>query len=227
MRRDRYLENFERHILMLQKLAMASGISYDDAREVVSQCIEELLFKKKYVSVRPSKLKGFLRAHLRFRLKDYAKEQIAKTCKETRLPDLEDKTVPQHIVSVLHEIEVEPVVQECPFCFRNDLNEYGACSLCHTIVPSHVLLQRKYIAITEESLACEFDFHTALDIQKAVSQLTLFEQRVVNAVILGNETLESFAFDSAYSRQSLTRVWAVAKQKLQVYLAEYNSDGLS
>lgn len=227
MRRDRYLENFERHIPMLQKLAMASGISYDEACEVVSQCIEELLFKKKYVSVRPSKLKGFLRAHLRFRLKDYAKEQIAKTYKETRLPDLEDKTVPQHTVSVLHEIEVEPVTQECPFCFRNDLNEYGACSLCHTIVPSYALVQRKYIAITEESLAVEFDFHTALDIQKAVSQLTLFEQRVVTAVILGNETLESFAFDSAYSRQSLTRVWATAKQKLQVYLAEYGSEGLS
>ena len=117
--------------------------------------------------------------------------------------------------------------RECPFCFKAKLNQYGACALCHTILSSPARVQKKSYSISKESLAVEFDFNTSLDVQKAVARLTPYEQRVVKAVGLGNDSLESFALDNQVSKTSLVRTWVIAKAKLQEYLDEYTPKGLS
>ena len=99
--------------------------------------------------------------------------------------------------------------------------------MCHTIIPANMRKQKTGYTLTQESLSVEFDFNTPLDVHNAVAKLTPFEQKVVKAGGLGNESLESFALDNHVSKSSLVRTWVIAKAKLQRYLREYAPHRLS
>lgn len=227
MRRDRYLEQFTLFLPYLRNVAMKLGLDYDEASEVIGICAEEMLSNKLYVERTPHKLKAFLRQHIRFAAKDFIKRKETRRIQEPRLLDSEqpgfDSTVAVANV-VLCDLVSE---RECPFCFHLTLNEYGACYMCHTIVPSHIRTQHNTITLSEESLAVVFDFNTRLDIQNAIAQLEPFEQRVVIAIGLGNETLDSFSDIYPQQRMRIWRTWIEAKGKLQELLQEYSSKRLS
>lgn len=227
MRRDRYLEQFTLLLPYLRNVAMKLGLDYDEASEVIGICSEKMLSNKLYVERTPQKLKAFLRQHIRFASQDFIKSKEQRRRQEPRLLDSEqsgyDSTVPVTNVTSC----VSLVDRECPFCFHLTLNEYGACYMCHTIVPSHIRTQHNTITMSEESLAVVFDFNTRLDIKNAIAQLDPFEQRVVLAIGLGNETLDSFCGIYPQQRMRIWRTWVEAKGKLQILLQEYSTKRLS
>lgn len=223
MRRDRYVQQFAEHIPRLRKLAMQTGLNYDAANEVIGKCAERLLSQKKYVNITPRKLKSFLRTHLNFSIQHYKRDMGVQMETTARIPEPDERETEQNHTYVTHSCNLPPIEeQECPFCFQANLNQYGACAMCHTILPSERRLQRKVYSVSKESLTVEFDFNTSLDVQKAVARLTPYEQRLVRAIGLGNDSLESFAFDNQVSKTSLVRTWVLAKTKLQDYLKEYS-----
>lgn len=226
MRKDRYCEQVKRYFPSLRRIALRAGLSYDDACDTVSQCNARILESRKYKMITPIKLKAFLHTLLRFGIQNFKRTEMLRDTQVARLPDEYDGT--DSYVAVLTCLANSPGQNvECPFCFHASLNMFGACAMCHTIVPSYIRLPHIITQMTHESLACEFDFHTALDVQAAIARLTPFEQQVVTAVGLGNETLEGFAADTHYSTSMIFRTWMVAKIKLQEYLYEYDPEGVS
>lgn len=230
MRRDRYFQQLEEHLPYLRKFAMSAGLDKDEANDVLSKCLLDAVEKKKYVSIDPPRLKAFLRSTIRYGIRHFKETQLRERVSLPRLSDCAADLVDDEPSSLLltHTAELPPIEEvECPFCFQANLNEYGACSMCHTILPSSIVVQRKGYAYSLESLAVEFDFNTVIDVQNAVQRLTPFEQKVVKAVGLGNETLESFSGYNGRSLSSVGRTWMIAKEKLQDYLKEYAPKGLS
>lgn len=227
MRKDRYAEQFAEHMPGLRKIAMHAGLDGDEADEVLSKCSENLLNNKRYTTIKQSGLKGFLRTAVRFEVQHYKQSELSRRKLTARLPDLDEGQDEKKTVEVIHTVNIDVQEIECPFCFKANLNEYGACAMCHTIIPSHIRLQRHVLVTTKESLAVEFDFNTKIDVHKAIARLNPLEQKVVIACGLGNESLESFALDSEVSKSYLVRIWGTAKTKLQDYLHEYADDNIS
>lgn len=226
MRRDRYLEQAGQQLAYLRNVARKEGFDCDEADEVVSMCMESLLLNKSYTQIAPHRLKGFLRTAVRFTAKSFSRKESNLKSVVARLPDIEEDWTDNIMVSGKVDKEVIED-RECPFCFQVNLNEYGACYMCHTIIPSHMRTQRNTIIMSQESLACIFDFDKQIDIQKAIERLSPLEQQVVIAVGMGNETLDSFGGMYPSSRMNIWRTWVIAKTKLQTYLAEYCPNRLS
>jgi hypothetical protein len=228
MRKDRFLEQFAEHLPYLRVIAQKTGLDYDNSCEVVSQCFEAVLSAKRYTSVESSKLKAFLSKAVVFASQHHKRDELRRSIDCARLPDPDVSYMADSKVEVEHRFTLDAIDEtECPFCFQANLNEYGACMLCHTIVPSHRRVQRNVITMTEESLAVAFDFNTKIDVQNAIAKLTPFEQQVVIAIGTGRETLDSFGEISTNGRMSIWRTWVEAKAKLQEYLSEYAPEGLS
>lgn len=221
MRKDRFLEAYP-HYMNALRSAMCN-MDYDEAQDVLSLCITKMLKRKTYLCVKPDKLRSFLLTNVRFERLAFLKAKLQDENRTSRFPDSDtDATKVQVLTPV-----VEDLIVECPFCFKANLNQYGACAMCHTIVPSHYRTNRNTIRMTEESLAVEFDFNKMIDVQNAVARLSPYEQEVVKAIGLGNESLETFADMQGINRQKLWRVWATAKVKLQGMLEEYAPESLS
>lgn len=229
MRRDRFLDAFARYLPYLRELALQqSGLHYDDANEAIGRCIKRLLVTKKYVEIEPSKLKAFLYATLRFDIKSYLRSEAKKKLDCARLPDPEQDFTADSKVKVNHAVLCEAIDKmDCPFCYLAWLNKYGACALCHTILPRNKQLQKEVIVMTEESLAVTFDFNTKIDVQNAIAKLTPYEQRLVLAIGMGNESLESFAELSDRHFTTIGRDWVRVKAKLQELLSDYAPGKLS
>lgn len=228
MRKDRFIKAFAQYLPMLRPVALHHGVDYDTASEIVAKCFERMLKTKKYKIIEPEKLKSFLSNRIRREVQMHLRSEATLKMDCARLPDLDATHTADSKIHIANQIALEPITEtECPFCFHANLNEHGACHMCHTIVPSHRRVQRDVVFMTEESLAVEFDFNTKIDVQNAIARLTPFEQRVVRAVGLGNESLESFALDLAVNKTYLVRTWLKAKAKLQGYLIEYAPNRLS
>jgi RNA polymerase sigma factor (sigma-70 family) len=230
MRKTRYLENFEQHIDAMRRTVykVSKGNSafnpmmHDDVEEILQHCLAKMILKRMYNNVKnPRALRSYLCTVAHFECLNFHRVKLTKERIVGRLPDTEANV--DHVIKVPMVFLEQPIV-ECPFCFKNNLNEYGACNMCHTIVPSHFRTKRNTIRMTEESIAIEFDFNKQIDIATAIAQLTPKEQMIVKALGLGEETLDSLSDLKDIHRQNLWRIWASAKQKLQVLLAEYACD---
>lgn len=226
MRKDRFFEAFAEHLPYLRNVARKSGLNYDEADEVIAKCSERMLKIKKYLDIAPDKLKTFLHARIRFGVQHYKRDEAQRKIDCARLADPELNYLAESEVTIRHAV-IEPPDVECPFCFSANLNEYGACAMCHTIVPSHRMLHREVIAFTQESLAVEFDFNQKIDVQNAIAKLTPYEQKLVTAFGLGNESFESFEEMSGHAHSTLARDWVRVKAKLQELLYEYSPEPLS
>ena len=230
MRRDRYLTTFAVLLPDLRKRIIKYGLDYDTANEVLSKCNDDMLNRKLYQCVDTKKLKAFLGAQLSFGVHHARSAEFKRHMRVARLSDSEtdkdyDSTVFVPTARVQHEVET--IEEECPFCFKANLNEYGACTMCKTIVPSYVRIHRGVYSMSKESLAVEFDFDKQIDVHNAIARLTPFEQKVVKWIGMGNETLESFGELTGNKRMTIWRTWCEAKEKLQRYLHEYSTGSLS
>ena len=226
MRRDRFLEAVQEHLPMMRKEARRRGLDYDEAQEVVAKVLETILKKKKYRDLAtPKDIRPYMRIAVRYERKNLQSTQIRQECLVGRLPDA-DLGDWAEVVNIKHREREEPVL-ECPFCFHANLNEYGACAMCHTIIPSHYRDGANVIRMSEASLAVDFHYDTVLDVQKALAQLTPRERAVVKANVMGNETFDSLGELTERDRMYLWRIWIDAKEKLQELLHEYGQKRLS
>lgn len=221
MRRDRFLKLHKDYAAMLHQKAR-HWLDYDDSREVVAQMTRRLLENKVYKRIAVTKLEGFLVRNLVFNVREFMK---ANANKPVSLDHVKDSFPENSSVAIGYPVNM-PLV-ECPFCFKADLNQYGGCALCYTIVPSHMTLHRKQMYLEELSLAVSFDFNTPIDVQRAIAKLSPREQMVVKAIGLGNESLESLSEITKQNGQTLWRAWLSAKEKLQESLKEYAEKPLS
>ena len=230
MRKDRYLQTFAALLPDLRKRIMKSGLDYDMANEVLSKCNDDVIRKKLYQRIDAGKIHSFLGAQIRFGVLHARSEDLRRHARVARLSDSElehdfDSTVLIPVQGPRQDTAIQD--EECPFCFHANLNEYGACAMCKTIVPSYIRVHRNVYAMSKESLAVEFDFDTQIDVQKAIARLTPFEQKVVRHIGMGNESLESFGELTGNKRMTIWRTWCEAKEKLQGYLHEYSRGSLS
>jgi RNA polymerase sigma factor (sigma-70 family) len=217
MKRYKFIEQYPPHLKKLRRYAEKILGSYDDADEVVASCITEFLEKKTYQRIEGN-LSGFLSKAIRLRCHTEKLKQMRRESTVARLPDFDYDD--GQAVSIRTLVKEELLV-ECPFCFKANLNEYGACAMCGTIVPSHYRTQSNVIRMDEESLSMDIDFNKQIDVAKALARLEPKEQMIIKATILGNETFETVSVLTGYDRMNLWRTWVTAKRKLQGYLSEY------
>lgn len=230
MRKDRYLAQFPQYLPYLRRVIVQQGLDYDDTNEVLGNFTAGMLSSKQYSSIEPQKLKAFLRTRIWYDAREFMRNKVKDKQFVTRLRAQDETDFDSSVTirsEVVSEVEEEVEEKECPFCFQANLNQHGACAMCHTIIPSHYRAHRNVIMMTEESLAVEFDFNTKFDVEKAIARLTPYEQRIVRAIGMGNETLESFSELSARHFTTIGRDWVKAKAKLQEYLSEYAPQGVS
>jgi len=227
MRRDRFVEQYQQYVPHLISYGKKCGLTYDESNDVLGECIARMLKNKTYVSIEPPyAVKAYMHTAIYFKALEFRESATTKGQTTVRFPDPEIAGTDPEYVTVLNQFLSE-IIAECPFCFIAHLNEYGACAMCGTIVPSHYRNAANVIRMTEASLAVVFEYDTHLDVRNAVAQLTPYEQMVVKAIGMGNETLDSLALSSNINRMALSRTWLKAKEKLQGLLHEYGQDSVS
>jgi len=233
MKRERFLRALDKHIGMFRSFSVrygrTRGIEYDLTQEALSLCMHTILHRKKYRLIKPYSFISFIKSAIRYKIRSHKRDADERNKTVVRLLDSDlDKDFDSVVlVTRFMNEDYKPVEKSCPFCHSAILNMYGACKLCHTIIPSVFHRKKQPIAFTKESLECEFDFNKAIDVHHAVSQLTLFEQKIVRAVGLGNETLDSFIELHGGNTTALWRTWVKIKEKLQTLLDEYSDGYLS
>lgn len=216
MRRYEYDELAPKHLGAMRRSLRSSGLDHDEINDIVSKAIVDFRAKKKFKKCTAAKLKMWLCQATRWGASAYKRKSANRAKYMTRLPeDVAD-------FDFLHVPVTDMMpVTECPFCFSGNLNEYGACKLCHTILPRDISGLKRRVSLAACSLAVTYEYEKQADVAKALARLTPLEQRVVKACIMGNETLEGWAEIEGVSKTSMWRVWAEAKEKLQGYLGDY------
>ena len=118
--------------------------------------------------------------------------------------------------------------QSCPFCFVGTLNDYRvgsvrfclSCPECHTVI-GQGKRKREHASIEDKDLFELPNLELQIDVNEAMKMLTPLEQRLVEAVVNGTETLDGIANIEGAGVATMWRVYARAKQKLQDSLLEY------
>lgn len=211
-------DDFERllpqHFAAMRQAALRFVHDYDDAQDAVSEATERFRRLKVYAKGNASALRGRLVQYARWAALNYKAKARGRSKHMSRIPEdtHEALRVPTPVIEE---------TTECPFCHKGDLNEYGACGLCHTIVPREIHMKRNGVVMQHMDLAVDFEYEKKADVAKALAKLTPLEQAVTRLVIMGNETLGSCAELLSTNPTNLCRVWATAKQKLQAHLLEY------
>lgn len=200
----------------LKRILVSTGLDYDTRQDIVATVLDRVYRSKRYAKLNSKTAYGYLSSRVRYAVSEYRIQEQEKNKRECQLPDDSES-------HTLHFVESHSVpVSECPFCFNESLNDLGTCHLCHTAIPSNVVLHRGSVSIESVSLSADNQtFLRDTDINLALSELTDVEQKVVKACIMGNESLESFGDVEKMNRKTLWRVWVKARSKLQEKLAEY------
>lgn len=220
MRQDRFIRYTERYRSNIVN-RLSEKIGYDVACELFSATILNILDSKKFIKIKTGKVRAYLHRAMRYRFNGYLHKQTHKQATVVRLPDtdmLGDDSDSLWYVSGYDET----VAIECPFCHNGELNMYGACGLCYTILPTSRIIRRSDgVRMEHASLAVEFDYDKMLDVHKAIQQLDPLEQIVVKAIGMGHESLESLSALTHVHPKSLWKKWWKAKVKLQKLLRQY------
>jgi len=215
MRKATFLKGVELFYTQLVNSLIRKNVPRDSAYEAVQSMVEEQLSTKAYVKVEGDRVDTKLLAYLR----QAARWKHSKHMKRLAI----ENSVLVSIVDTDEHAEVrttEKQEQECPYCHDGLLNKYKACADCGTILGQGKRL-RERVSIEEEDLFEWPNLELHIDVEKALSQLSPFERKVVEAVVTGKDTLDGIADAEGYGRSTLYRVYADAKHKLQSSLLEY------
>lgn len=220
MRKDRFERIIGSLIPSMRRSVRRNRVSTDLVNDAVSEVIAECFEKNLYLKFNAAKVKGVLCRRTQWKLFEIRKREERRAKHVLRLPEEEFNNVE---AQVTHEDEITT----CPFCHQGDLNMYGACVKCHTVLPSNLLGKRTVLSLEEVDLSVSFDYEKESDVKKALATLTDRERQIVQHFVLGHETLEGLAEMLGGSATSLWRQWLVARSKLQTALADYATLGLS
>lgn len=215
MRKATFVKGVETFYLQLVDSLIHKNVPRDSAYEAVQGMVEEQLKTKAYVKVEgdcvDAKLLAYLRQAVRWKHGKHMKRLAIENSVLVSIVDTDEHS----------EIQApENHEQECPYCHEGILNTYKACADCGTILGQGKRL-RERVSIEEEDLFEWPNLEMHIDVEKALSQLSPFERKVVEAVVTGKDTLDGIADVEGYGRSTLYRVYADAKRKLQSSLREY------
>jgi DNA-directed RNA polymerase specialized sigma24 family protein len=218
MRKYIFTQAVEYYRLPLVKLLRSKKADLDVANDVVHVTLCRMLANKSYTKIESSAVDK--------RTYSYMKKAVLWEF----VSQMKRKTLEMKVTCSMPEDEEYPVTSfmededqqttTCPYCSQAELNQYGACSLCHTILGAGQTMRHR-TRLTEIGLSYEPDLEQNTDVHTAIAKLSTLEQKLVKHIISGNSTLDDLAQLSDASRASLWRVWAEAKVKLQIDLAEY------
>lgn len=221
MRQDRFALLLEKYRpVFIHRYEKKLG--YDDASEVVGKLFSRMIRQRSYADIKTGEALKFLNKQGWWACRQFLNDKAQRPRQVITVNENEDMAFIRHRLPDAQQRPDSLEGQPCPFCFVGSLSMYGACPLCHTILPTdHVSRRKVYTRLTKVSLAIDFDYDTPRDVAKALAQLTPVEQAVVKHFGMGNESLESLAEITRLNRMKLCRIWAGAKVKLQSYLLDY------
>lgn len=221
MRRDRFVAVLYSCIPAMRRCIRKHRLDPDTVSDLVSDTITDTLAKKKYAQIKTD-CKAFLCRQTAYNAQEY-KRQLTQRGKNML-----------HLVDDVSELErfyedtddTEDTEKTCPFCHVALLNQYGACAHCHTILANRIR-RGKELWRELEDLSVDFQYEKKSDVRKAVDRLPPLQQKIVRAIIMGNETVGEFVSESGYSAATIWREWRKAKLELTSYLADYSVHRLS
>jgi hypothetical protein len=216
MRKDRFIKLLGSYLPRVRK--SIKGLDYDERNEVTSQAVESMLRNKLYATVQDKSMKAFVRRAIQFQRQKFLRSEQQRKQVFKRMPEEQDTDF-----LLIQEDRPEEEITRCPFCFDHDLNQYGACANCHTILPSHLCVHKKDTGFELLPLSVDLHYDRQTDVRNAFNLLLPHEQAVVKAIIVGNEnfgTLSSIA-ELGDTPWDIRKIWLQAKAKLQARLSDY------
>ena len=225
MKRDRFVALLKREIPKAER-RLRRWYNKPEAHEIVQDTISHMFLKKTYAS------KTINAAYLWQAVLWKSKEHLRRLKKEERMhvewsEPIQNQGEPIEIER--EDCERDP--QECPFCHTPDaLNMYGACGICHTILPSEDSRARAASRIVSprfkvDDLSYTPHYELSLDVQRALDSLEPDERAVIQACIIGNETYQTLSAQVHVNRMKLWRCFLSAREKLEKSLKEYYVPG--
>lgn len=221
MRKATFLKAVAKYSHKVVKGLCAGRIDVETANDAMQDAVVSLIDKKKYLALPYEAIDNRVYTYLKIA----AKFQVMRFLKRLELEN-------SFLVSVTNlntntempKDDYRPKVKEateCPFCHTGELNMYKACGDCGTIIGQGKRVSRVHESVDDEELFEWPNLDMQIDVRKALAKLSPFEQRLVNAVIHGTETVDGIANVTGGSERQLWRVYAAAKRKLQESLLEY------
>lgn len=215
MRRYQFAQTLAEHIPAMRVAIRKHRFDHDTVSDLVQEVIAKALTDKQYQQT--SNPRALLCKAMLYAAQHYKRELSQRGKYMMHIVDSEDLTRTYEDSESLETDEAK----ECPFCFAGPLNQYGACALCHTVLPDPARCPRQ---TWEEVylLKQEVEYEKQTDVRRAIAQLTPLQQKLVKHVIQGNETLAEFAITEGVGTTAIWRELRKAQHELQAYLADYS-----
>lgn len=199
----------------LKKLLSRTTMSYDERQDILATVLDRAYRSKAYLGLSKAKAFSYLSSRTHFVVQEYLQQEQDRAKRECYLPDDPDSPLLRFVETSI------TCITECPFCHNETLNVLGTCGQCRTACPSYTVLHRGSVSIDTVSLSLDADVLQNADVHKALEKLTPMERKVVEACVMGNESLESFGQIEAINRKTLWRTWVKAREKLKSLLSDY------
>lgn len=224
MRKQVFLKAIETYKEQIVKL-LATKTDKDEVQDALHNMVEHHLEKKQYVRIPhetiDNKMKGYLMQATQWEIGKLLRKKNSEGHFVFHLVEEETEEESSHTISCLkEELDLKNLL-ECPFCHIGVLNQYGACALCHTILGTEHGTRKSYTLEKMVESICP-DLSMFADVNIAMSKLSDIEQKVVQHIVQGNESLENLAELMRIPRTQLWRIWTHAKSALQQELFEYS-----
>ena len=228
MRRMTYIKAVLQYYKPVLKALRRGGRSKDTAEDALQESVTSVLANQSYARIETDRVDGYMFRYIRNGARNSMRNKMREVNREkeqfTPYVSSEEFTMKmQSLTGTFHYVERDSFRDpaECPFCHtENALNQFGACGICHTIMPQGKTEHDAFRLEDVEPIS-EGDLDCHVDIQRALEQLAPTERKVIEAVILNRETLEELAAQADISPASMCRVYAKAKAKLEDVLLEY------
>lgn len=215
MRKFRFLQALESELPNLRNLLRARKLAPNDVDAILSDAVHGLVTRKDHNKFQAETLKASLRRAVLWQAHKYHRDNVLQAAREIPLADPDQVSGIDDMVMRDREMSED----ECPFCHAATLNVHGACAQCHTIVPRSVPIPRPKQNMDE--LTSLPDYEMTTDVKRALEDLPAHEKLVVEAVIMGNESLESLGALTGTEKTVLWRRCMSAFSKLRAALRAY------
>lgn len=227
MRRETFIKAIDSNYAEILEYGIKLCYDADSAEDVVQDALVSILENKSYTRLESEKehrAVAFLKVAVRYSTlthlaKDTRRRSVVGSIEsaDTEVEDPFDKTDFR---------EREKADDECPFCHKTvskTMYKDIACPHCHTII-GHARALAQGISVTDDELIADVpDMDMIIDVQSAMSTLTLIEREIMEAFILRHTSLDDLSLIYDMDRFSLRRIFLRAKDKMKKELATYET----
>lgn len=215
MRKYRFLSILEESLPALRTTLKGRRLQHDEIDTILSDAVHGLVTRKDHNKFEAKGIEAHLRRAVLWQAHKYYRDNTAQAAREIPLAEpSEDQSYAYAITA-----DKEPSEDECPFCHVGMLNVHGACQGCHTIVPRRASVPRPQQRIDEMATLPQIEL--TADVLHALQELDPHERTVIEAVVMGNDSLETLAAFTDTERNVLWRRCSSAFAKLREKLAGY------